>query len=96
MVDSKPIVGNVITRFAERLRFPQLFFIMLALFGLDLLIPDFIPFLDEIMLGLTTVLIGSIKRRREEPRREGPKREHAPGDPGPRVVDAEVVPESQD
>ena len=96
MVDPKPVVGNVITRFAERLRFPQLFFIVLALFGLDLLIPDFIPFLDEIMLGLTTVLIGSLKRRREEPRPDGPKRQHAPGDPGPRIVEAEVVPDPRD
>lgn len=96
MVSPKPIVGNVITRFAEKLRFPQLFFILLTLFGIDLLLPDFIPFIDEIILAVLTVVVGSLKRRKDEPKREGPKRQHAAGDPSPRVVDAEVVPDSKE
>ena len=52
--------------FASRLRFPQLFLLIAAVFGLDLLIPDVIPFVDEIMLGLVTTLLGSIKKKKEQ------------------------------
>jgi hypothetical protein len=50
-------------RFASGLRFPYLFAAMAALFLLDLLIPDLIPFADELLLGLLTLLLGSLKRR---------------------------------
>ncbi len=54
-----PILG-----FASRLRFPTLFMIVAGLFLFDLVIPDFIPLLDEIMLGLTTLLLASWKNRK--------------------------------
>lgn len=50
-------------RFASRLRFPQLFALVATVFVLDLLIPDVIPFADEIILGLLTLLLGSLKKR---------------------------------
>ncbi len=52
---------GLIRGFASRLRFPQLFFIAALLFVVDLLIPDLIPFIDEILLGLLTVLLGMLK-----------------------------------
>jgi hypothetical protein len=39
---------------------------MLTLFGADLVVPDAIPFVDEILLGLGTVLLGSLRKRRAE------------------------------
>jgi hypothetical protein len=39
---------------------------MLTLFGADLVLPDAIPFVDEILLGLGTVLLGSLRKRRSE------------------------------
>lgn len=54
-----PILG-----FASRLRFPTLFMVVAGLFLFDLVIPDFIPFLDEIMLGLSTLLLASWKNRK--------------------------------
>jgi len=48
---------------AEKLRFPWLLLLTAALFGIDLAIPDFIPFVDEILLGLGAALLGSWKRR---------------------------------
>jgi hypothetical protein len=53
--------------FASQLRFPQLFWLTLIVFIVDLLVPDFIPFADEVLLGLATLLFGSWKRRREPP-----------------------------
>jgi hypothetical protein len=49
------------------LRHPQLFLLFAALFGIDFLLPDAIPFLDEIMLLVGTLLLGSMRRRRDEP-----------------------------
>lgn len=54
-----PILG-----YAHKLRFPTLFLVTAALFVVDLLIPDFIPFADELLLGLGTVLLANWKRRR--------------------------------
>ncbi len=48
--------------FASRLRFRQLFFITGGLFLLDVLLPDFIPFADELILGLLTLLFASWKK----------------------------------
>jgi hypothetical protein len=56
-----------ILRFADKLRFPQLFLVTLTLFVIDLVTPDVIPFIDEILLGLATLLIGSIRKRRTTP-----------------------------
>ncbi len=58
---------SALLRYAERLRFPQLFLVTLMLFVLDTLLPDLIPFIDEILLGLATLLIGSIRKRRMPP-----------------------------
>ena len=48
-----PIV-KLVSRFAAKLRFPTLFLITAGLFLLDLVIPDVIPFADELLLGLGT------------------------------------------
>jgi hypothetical protein len=53
--------------FAARLRFPQLFLLTGAVFALDLVIPDVIPFADEILLGLVTALLGSIRKKKQKP-----------------------------
>lgn len=58
-------VPGLLERFASRLRFPQLFSLVLGLFLLDLLIPDFIPFADELLLGLLTLLLGNLRRKTE-------------------------------
>jgi hypothetical protein len=59
---SNPILAPILA-FASRLRFPTLFLVIAGLFAFDLIIPDFIPFLDEIMLGLSTLLLASWKNR---------------------------------
>ena len=52
---------------AEGLRFPKLAMITAALFVADLLIPDFIPFIDEILLGLGTLLLTNLRRGKRGP-----------------------------
>ena len=60
-------VTRVVERYASRLRFPRLLLLMVTLFGVDLFVPDMIPFVDEILLGLGTVLLGSMRKRSIEP-----------------------------
>ena len=49
----------------SRLRSWQLFLVAAALFAADLLIPDPIPFVDEVMLALIILLLARWKGRRE-------------------------------
>ena len=53
-----------LARWASGLRFPTLLGVIGSLFVLDVLIPDLIPFVDEILLGLFTVLLAMVRRKR--------------------------------
>ncbi|MBL8394672.1 MAG: hypothetical protein JNK99_07980 [Candidatus Accumulibacter sp.] len=61
---SKLFVGPLIAYLA-RLRFPTLFAVTAVLFIVDSFIPDVIPFIDEILLGLGAALLGVWKKRRD-------------------------------
>lgn len=52
-------------RFFGRLSYPRLFMVTAGLFALDMVIPDFIPFVDEILLGLGTLLLANWTKRNE-------------------------------
>jgi hypothetical protein len=68
----KPNGVSLIGRLLHRLnlKFPTLFLILGALTLLDIVVPDVIPFLDEIGLAVLTLLFGMWKDRK------------SPGDPG--------------
>jgi len=57
--------ARLVQRLASRLRYPHIFLIMLALFVVDLVIPDVVPMVDEALLGLLTLLLGTLRKRRE-------------------------------
>jgi hypothetical protein len=59
------MIGRLVARFATGLRFPTLFGMLAGLFLLDLFLPDLIPFADEVLLALGTLLVGSLRKRRE-------------------------------
>ncbi|HET6397863.1 MAG TPA: DUF6116 family protein [Pseudoxanthomonas sp.] len=53
---------------ARRLRFPTLFKLTAAAFAISVLWPfDPVPFLDEIVLGLGTLLLANWKGRKDPP-----------------------------
>jgi hypothetical protein len=62
-VTPQSVLRDRLMRFAAGLRFPKLLAITAALFILDLIIPDMIPFADEILLGLLSLLLASLKKR---------------------------------
>ncbi|MCC7096105.1 MAG: hypothetical protein IT472_02855 [Thermomonas sp.] len=57
---ANPLLAPLLGWFGK-LSFPRLFVLTAVLFMVDLLIPDFIPFVDEILLGLGTLLLARWK-----------------------------------
>ena len=55
-----PLLG-----FLGKLSYPRLFALTAALFALDVVVPDVVPFADELLLGLGTLLLANWKRRKE-------------------------------
>lgn len=51
----------------SKLKFPQAFAFFVALFLLDLIVPDFVPFIDEILLAAGTVMLSRWKKSPEPP-----------------------------
>ncbi|MFY9551791.1 MAG: DUF6116 family protein [Thermoanaerobaculia bacterium] len=64
------LISRILSRL--NLRFPTLFVILLIVTVADLLIPDPIPFVDEIVLALLTAIFGLWRRRREPQLRKPP------------------------
>jgi uncharacterized protein DUF6116 len=60
------VIGDLVHRYAAGLRFPTLLAFVGTLFVIDVLVPDVIPFLDEIMLALTTLLLASLRKRKPQ------------------------------
>ncbi len=58
-----PAIGALLA-FGGRLRFPLLFSIAAVLFLIDLIVPDVIPFVDEVLLGLFALLLSRWKQER--------------------------------
>ena len=56
-----PLLG-----FLSRLRYPTLFKLTALLFAVDLVVPDVIPFADELLLALGTLLLGNLRKRRDD------------------------------
>lgn len=63
-------------RWLGRLSHPRLFLVAAGLFFLTLVVPDPIPFVDEILLGIGALLIAGRKR--------------PPTDAGARIIDGEA------
>jgi len=61
-------------RWASRRRFPVLLALMLALFAVNVAVPDPVPFVDEALLALGAIFVGRL-RRRDLPR-EAPPHKH--------------------
>lgn len=61
-----------IQRFLERRRFRTLFMILAGLFVANMLIPDPIPFIDELLMLVATVIVGSFGKRGNHDDSPGP------------------------
>ena len=59
----KRVIQDRLIEYASRLRFPRLLALAATVFILDLVFPDVIPFADEILLGVITLLLGTLKKQ---------------------------------
>ena len=57
---TNPIVATAVSK----LKYPWLLGLTLAVFIADVLIPDFVPFVDEIMLAAMTALFATWRERK--------------------------------
>ena len=59
----------MLTRLLARLnlRFPVLFLLLAAITAADLIVPDILPFVDELVLALLTAIFGLWRNRRAPP-----------------------------
>lgn len=67
----KALLLKPLLDWAARLERPRLLALIATLFVVNLFVPDLLPFVDEILLGLGTLFLAS--RKKPEP----------PGPPGP-------------
>ena len=58
--------SSVVLEFARGLRLPTLFLITAGVLVVDVLLPDPIPFVDEVLLGLVTLMLANWKRRKAQ------------------------------
>jgi hypothetical protein len=64
-ISGGPFLLGPLLRYFSGLRFPWLFGIFAFIFGVDLIVPDLLPFADELMLGLGTLLLGAWRKRKQ-------------------------------
>jgi hypothetical protein len=57
------MIRDRLMRYVSRLRFPKLLALTVALFLADLVIPDLIPFVDELLLGLVATMLASLRNK---------------------------------
>ena len=61
---ANPLLIKPIMRWLGKLSHPRLFMLFAGLFALDTLTPDLIPFADEILLGIATLVFANWKNRK--------------------------------
>ena len=72
---ANPLLAPVLV-WLGRLSYPRLFALAVTLFVISVVVPDPLPFVDELLLGMGALLI-SRRKRKPEP-------------PGRRVIDGEA------
>lgn len=59
------LLSTPVLEWARKLRYPTLFKVTAGLFLISFVVPDPIPFVDEILFGLGTLLLANWKRRND-------------------------------
>ena len=70
-----PVLAPLL-RWLGRLSYPKLFALAATLFAISVVVPDPVPFVDELLLGMGALLIARRKRK--------------PAPPGGKVIDGEA------
>lgn len=82
-----------VQRLLPRMRYPYLFLILGGLFLIDLVIPDPIPLVDELLLAILTFVAATLTTRRDDVRTPI---DVTPPDADPDVRDPDRLPSASD
>jgi hypothetical protein len=75
---------GIIVRWVSRLRFPYIFILTAILFVFNLFIPDVVPMIDELIMGLLTALLASLRKK--------PESEEVTPAPAPKMAKKNLTP----
>jgi hypothetical protein len=81
MATPRSPVQEIVGSLVGRLKYPWVFVLLAAVFVADTVIPDPIPFVDEIMLALLTFLVGTWRTRKKDSPGVVEVTPSAPGEP---------------
>ena len=81
MKEDTPQHPSLFFGFLERLQSSQLLMMLTLLFLLDVIIPDPLPFIDEAILGVLTLLVARWQMRSEPPPPKPPPKNVTPNTP---------------
>ncbi len=59
-------IMSLFLAYANQLKFKNLFFLIAGLFVIDLLVPDMVPMIDEIILGLLAIILANWKKEKAQ------------------------------
>ena len=65
------MLASAIQRYLRRLRFPYLLVLAVVLLVVNLIVWDPLPLVDEVLLAVLAVIIGSIRSRHDPPDADG-------------------------
>lgn len=63
---ARRILTMILGERAQSFRYPTLVLLTGVFFVIDLFVPDLLPFVDEILLGLLTLLLAAVRSRGNE------------------------------
>ncbi len=84
--DKKSKLPGFLSNFLEQLRSSHLVMLLTAIWALDMLVPDPLPFVDEVILGLLTLLVARFRSRGGTPPESPATRDPPAGKPPPKNV----------
>lgn len=82
-------ISALINKLIPGIRYPWLFAILAGLLAIDLVVPDPVPLLDEVVLGVLTFLAASWRMRKDDA--DPPPKDVTPQDHAEGVLPAEGV-----
>ena len=56
-------LAGIVLRWASGLRFPYLFLLTTTLFVFNMFVPDVIPVVDELIMGLAAMTLASLRKK---------------------------------
>lgn len=60
------LIKSKIIPYLESLRFPVLLIVTAVIFLVNVMVPDVVPFIDEVLLALVVALLSRLKRRKPD------------------------------